>query len=964
MIEKPNVSMLVSQKPIQSQPVTLAPATQSDTIPAQADIPAPAPEVSVPDPDFDGNDPVMYHATTAKGPSKKRVFDNKDQRDEVLQPYLDEFVNSPEHQGTTFNAGKHSNPTSNKLPLKSQHPHKRPFNSKKRPKLSLTIPKTATLRKKGTFGSPDLNHQFSEAPHLDHCVLHLFKNDWLTPEDKANLFEYEPLYKVLDDTVQECKNVDFSSLAHYRTDWSQQKTIPEERCKLFTACLIHFNGHVGDVIRYVGGNYTAEYRDVEKALAAVKPLLPKEDYLDLKRCYEVGSPNKLVAEVSRDNSMLYLQKGNHPNMAQNPEIVQETMNKEEKNCHVLPLPAWLMRFLPGAHHVPQALVLKPGKDPRLVWDGTKKHLWNSTPMNDLTSAEDEPPITFGKVKFAHLIRIWNLRITYTDEDILLCETDFKACFRNPKMHPDTAGAFGFIIDQLMYIPTGMVFGSNTSGPSWEPFRRAASMLALHYYHDTSLVGKHKDLLDVLLWEDDPAPQTEFVQAVKDDLNPGVLDDDGKPVPTPHNIYVDDNLLAEVKKFMPQAIAAAIEAIFVLLGSPDLEVREMALSYKKFQGMLVSHQRTQLGMAIDTRKMTVSVPLSYLDQVRLLLRSHWHIHRKRFTVNEAAVLCGKIGHMAEVVPAIYHLLTHMFTSIAAALNKNKKYLALTSKTFREAMKEAARSIESENDLKQVSFARGKVAKGQHRSKLQHNILPTLREELTLLHDILDDPTVTWSCPIAHLVPRQPDAEAAGDSSLRAAGGWSTDLGFWWHLEWPDEVVKRTKLFLPDNKSGKFISINLLEYATVIINYAASLVAYTSGHTNINPDTVPFPVLLNWADNKASIKWTNVMCTANQAGRSLGRLFCALLLDNPLGINCDYIRTTDNTIADDISRLKKSNDGIYNYSSLLQDFPQLQDCKIFQPSKELLSIVVQSLLNGTSPPLHAVRSMKPSHLGRLL
>ena len=39
--------------------------------------------------------------------------------------------------------------------------------------------------------------------------------------------------------------------------------------------------------------------------------------------------------------------------------------------------------------------------------------------------------------------------------------------------------------------------------------------------------------------------------------------------------------------MPQAIAAAIEAIFVLLGSPDLEVREMALSDKKFQGMLAS-----------------------------------------------------------------------------------------------------------------------------------------------------------------------------------------------------------------------------------------------------------------------------------------------------------------------------------------------------------------------------------------
>jgi hypothetical protein len=53
-----------------------------------------------------------------------------------------------------------------------------------------------------------------------------------------------------------------------------------------------------------------------------------------------------------------------------------------------------------------------------------------------------------------------------------------------------------------------------------------------------LVEKHNDLLDVLLWEDEPEPETVFFQAVKDDLNPGVLDDDGKPVPTPHNIYAE------------------------------------------------------------------------------------------------------------------------------------------------------------------------------------------------------------------------------------------------------------------------------------------------------------------------------------------------------------------------------------------------------------------------------------------
>ena len=415
--------------------------------------------------------------------------------------------------------------------------------------------------------------------------------------------------------------------------------------------------------------------------------------------------------------------------------------------------------------------------------------------------------------------------------------------------------------------------------------------------------------------------------------------------------------------MPQAIAAAIEAIFVLLGSPDLKFREMALSFKKFKGMLVSSTRTQLGMTIDTRLMECSVPETYLIRVRTLLKEHWHTNRKRFTVHEGAVLCGIIGYLAEVVPAIYHLLTHMFTSISAALDTNKRYLMASSHEFRETLREAHRKIVTEQDLKKVSFAQSKVAKKQHRTPVKHNILPTLREELNLLREIFEDSSVKWSSPIAHLVPRVHDAVAAGDSSLRAAGGWSTDLGFWWHLEWPEEVVQRTLLYLKNNKKGKFISINLLEYATVIINYAASLASYHARNSKINPDTIKSPVLLNWADNKASIKWTNVMCTSNQAGRSLGRLFCGLLLNSPLGINCDYITTIANFIADDISRLKKSNNGLYDYSSLLQDFPQLQACKNIRPSKELLSMVMDCLLKGTSPPLQQIRKMKPSCLGSL-
>ena len=89
------VPVNVPQQSSQTQPATLSPVIQPAT------IPVPALDVLVQDPDFDCNDPatsVLQHTTTAKRPSNKRVFDKKEQRDEVLQPYLDQFINSDDHK--------------------------------------------------------------------------------------------------------------------------------------------------------------------------------------------------------------------------------------------------------------------------------------------------------------------------------------------------------------------------------------------------------------------------------------------------------------------------------------------------------------------------------------------------------------------------------------------------------------------------------------------------------------------------------------------------------------------------------------------------------------------------------------------------------------------------------------------------------------------------------------------------
>ena len=137
---------------------------------------------------------------------------------------------------------------------------------------------------------------------------------------------------------------------------------------------------------------------------------------------------------------------------------------------------------------------------------------------------------------------------------------------------------------------------------------------------------------------------------------------------------------------------------------------------------------------------------------------------------------------------------------------------------------------------------------------------------------------------------------------AAGGYSIDLKFWWYIHWPEEVQSKTIKYFTINKkdptTGDLISINLLEFAVVIINYAAA--SYILSLCPPSMDN-PYPVLLNWADNMTCNKWAIKSATTNLAGRGLSRLLCSLMLNNILGLNSDFIRGIHNIIADIISRV---------------------------------------------------------------
>ena len=77
----------------------------------------------------------------------------------------------------------------------------------------------------------------------------------------------------------------------------------------------------------------------------------------------------------------------------------------------------------------------------------------------MLNRDDDPEVVYGDAFMRHLTQIWNLRISYPNEELYLFDDDVKGAFRHSKYHPDVAGTFAFSISNYLMIPMGQTFSS-------------------------------------------------------------------------------------------------------------------------------------------------------------------------------------------------------------------------------------------------------------------------------------------------------------------------------------------------------------------------------------------------------------------------------------------------------------------------------------------------------------------------
>jgi hypothetical protein len=313
--------------------------------------------------------------------------------------------------------------------------------------------------------------------------------------------------------------------------------------------------------------------------------------------------------------------------------------------------------------------VKPGKKTRVIFDASTKSYLHKVVLNEIKATEFEANIDFGQAKIKLLTRIYNWKVANPKCKIYLALADITACFQFPRIHADMTGAFGFVADNLYFLATSMVFGSNTSASSWEPFRRTIENLIPVYSMREDLVIKHKNLLNMLTWEVvGSVDGVDLVQAIQCPLNPGITALD-KPLEA--YIYVDDILASAVgKKNILRLLAAIIKAIFTVCYRSNIEIRQCPLSLKKWEEIITGTVQTILGLTIDINKLTVGITWEYQKQ------ASWRI----FKAANIQKLVGKIARLSEGALWIYKLMSHIYTSLAFTLKQNNALLLACSPKF--------------------------------------------------------------------------------------------------------------------------------------------------------------------------------------------------------------------------------------------------------------------------------------------
>lgn len=783
-----------------------------------------------------------------------------------------------------------------------------------------------------------------------HILLPVFKSGFLSRRNLKNLERASFRARQLQQLLKKYAGVDFRPLRGFQPDWESVTTIREDWKTMTSACLLHFDGDVATVVRWIGGHHTNAHLNPPEILAKLRPIIDTDIWSDLQRILTTGAPAFCNATASESNFQAYLQYGNHTSVTDNQAVFADTIVKQSKRGLTIIMDPALVHFALNVHLSPQGLVdvLHHRRKPRPLSDSSFRPWPGAYAINDWTNKCHEPSLHFAD-SFHHFCKWhWNLAISYPTHDRHTGDDDVQCAFPRIKYNPNLVGMHSAISNDTLIMNTGLTFGDNTSPSNWEPVARARQQLAQHLWHHDDIIDRARIHLPPVRFE---APATleersTFAIAIADSINTGVFDATGQRISPRYNHHVDDNMYGDISEFMERAASASIISLYEIVGYPDGRIPD-PVSWDKFHSTY-GHLRRVVGWLFNTRTLTFRLPDDKRTALADLLAT-W-ITKKDYSILEAAELHGKLADASRANrkgrAMFFAFQNALRRSLHARFNQIRGYYKRVSKThhFRAQL---PKHLHCRVD----SLIARDMATLLWSSKSRTPISVPVRYELRQLHTHMANFAIPWEMCIAHTVPRDAQFTSIGDACLNGGGAYCDVLEFWFDIIWSDTT--RSALH------SKSLHINVMEFIVVILQLAAVITLAEEPNTHeplrkLFPTGIPaLASLLIRTDNSPSQNWAHKVSAKSEKGQLFVSVYADLLERTSLAVHCNHIAGNLNDLADFISRpplpLPLPS---HRHQQIFTKAPRLAFFRYFHPSPELLSLLASRLFIEQwqeSPPL---------------
>jgi hypothetical protein len=322
--------------------------------------------------------------------------------------------------------------------------------------------------------------------------------------------------------------------------------------------------------------------------------------------------------------------------------------------------------------------------------------------------------------------------------------------------------------------------------------------------------------------------------------------------------------------------------------------------------------------------------------------HW-LAMADFTLRDIAQLVGQLESISRCNRWLHAWFFALQNAIwEAILQRYHVALRISSHTLRRKKYEAEltgelrRRIDSLVSQEIASFIWSNGVKLYPTERTTHCV--------QLLLGLLTDPTVSLAAPIAFAIPRDPSAVSAGDASLYGGGGHCHALRYWFDVQWSDETICRINL---PNEDPEHLQINVLEFAMVIIQFAAFIERLSTLPDPVLKSLLPdnhhlWPILLCLTDSTAAKSCAHRATSKSMRGQQLRGVFSQLLRLHRFGINAEHIAGIKNILADFISRPTHFDlPHSAHCEQIFRKFPWLRTYDYFLPSASTLQLLSLAL-----------------------